>query len=333
MTFGIDVSQAQSGIDYAQAKADGVEFVIVKAGGFNTGSLYVANGYAAHVNGARSQGLAIGHYFLVGRGSPTTQANFYVDHLHGFDPAHDVLALDNEPLNSNATFWTAAQVLEFFTVVQSRTGIPWDRLWLYCPAALTRAHAPWTAITNAGIRIWWAAYGGQPTGHIPDHMPALNGSVARADIHQYSSNVTIAGRIVDANFSNFSVGQLFGGSSSTASSGSTPILEGFLMALSDAEQLELLSLARTIAGYLYKGGDSVTTGKPGTDFDNHSVMGRVNALGDAVFNGGASMQDGGKSISQSLAEIHGQAAPGAGPVDYAAIAKAVNDDAAARLQS
>ncbi|MEY9950766.1 hypothetical protein [Leifsonia sp. EB34] len=76
------------------------------------------------------------------------------------------------------------------------------------------------------------------------------------------------------------------------------------MALSDAEQAELLYLARTIAGYLYAGGTSVASGQPGRDFQPKTAMWRLNNLEEAVFYGGASMEDGGKAISRSLAEIN-----------------------------
>lgn len=58
----------------------------------------------------------------------------------------------------------------------------------------------------------------------------------------------------------------------TASTGATPIPKGFLMALTDAEQSEVLNAVRNLYA--------------------------------ADFQGGPSMKDGGKSISQSLAEIH-----------------------------
>lgn len=76
------------------------------------------------------------------------------------------------------------------------------------------------------------------------------------------------------------------------------------MALSDAEQAELLTLARNIAGYLYAGGSSVASGQPGRDFAPKTAMARLNNLEAAVFYGGTSMEDGGKSISRSLAEIN-----------------------------
>ena len=227
MTLGIDVARYQSGIDYAQARAEGVEFVIVKASGFNTGTLYVAGGYVNHINAARSAGIpGIGHYYVPGRGDPVAQADYFVDNLHGFDSAHDLLALDNEPLDSNRVYWQQGQALAFLAQVQTRTGIPWNRLVLYCPASLTRSQGPWESITNAGIRIWWAAYGQGPTGHTPDHTPALRGKIARWDIHQYSSSVRIAGHTVDGNFTPLSVGDLFGGAAPAPSVPSVPASSG-----------------------------------------------------------------------------------------------------------
>lgn len=218
MTFGIDVSHGQSGINYAHARDEGVEFLIAKAAGFNTGTLYVASGYHAHVDGARAAGLAVGHYYVVGKGNPTTQANHFVDSLYGFDPVHDVLALDNEPLDGNPVFWHQDQVLEFLSVVQARTHIPWSRIWLYAPAGLTRTYGPWDKITDLDVQIWWAAYGGQPTGHTPDHTPALAGKISRWDIHQFSSSVKVAGYTCDANYSPASMADLFGVGSSTPAS-------------------------------------------------------------------------------------------------------------------
>lgn len=81
---------------------------------------------------------------------------------------------------------------------------------------------------------------------------------------------------------------------------------GIFMALTDAQQTELLTLARNIAGYVYAGGSSVASGVPGQDYALKTVMGRLNNLEAAVFTGGTSMLDGQKGISQSLAEIHTQ---------------------------
>lgn len=223
MTFGIDVSGGQVGMDYKQAKDEGVDFVIVKAAGYNTGELYVANGYHENIDAVIKAGIAgKGHYFVVGRGNPIAEADFLVSHLYKFDKAHDVIALDNEPLNANATFWKQADALAFLTEVQKKTGISWDRLWLYAPASLTRANGPWNLITDKPIEVWWSAYGQQPTGHTPDHTPDLQGKIARWDVHQFTDQAAVAGHKVDGNYSKKSVAQLFGGKSSSTTPAPKP---------------------------------------------------------------------------------------------------------------
>lgn len=151
------------------------------------------------------------------------------------------------------------------------------------------------------------------------------GNAAGVHLH---FEVRYRGSIVDPN-------QFFGSSATSGSAtDQTPIkIVSFLMALTDNEQKELLDLTRSIAGYLFKGGESVTAGKPGIDFDVRSVLGRINAIGEATFSGGTSMVDGGKSIAVSLSEINAnvtavaERVPGTGSdIDYAALAKAVNDE-------
>lgn len=76
-----------------------------------------------------------------------------------------------------------------------------------------------------------------------------------------------------------------------------------LMALTDAEQAELLAGVRALVGFVYAGGSTVSTAVAGNGFDPHSLMGRVSALEEAVFSGGSSMPDARRSIGESLAEI------------------------------
>jgi hypothetical protein len=80
----------------------------------------------------------------------------------------------------------------------------------------------------------------------------------------------------------------------------TPINKGLLMALSDAEQAEVLNTVRALAGFLYAGGTDAAAGR----FDSNSVIGRVRSLQEATFYGGPSMKDGGRSMSQSLADVN-----------------------------
>jgi GH25 family lysozyme M1 (1,4-beta-N-acetylmuramidase) len=210
MTFGIDISAYQYGINLAKAKTEGVQFVIVKASGFNTGSYYVADRYHENIDAvinAKIQGK--GHYYIVGKGNVLAQAKYFVDHLYKFNKDHDVLGLDNEPLNSNGTHWDQDDCMTFLTYVHKQTGINTNRLWLYCPAAQTRENGPWNRITDTHVRIWWVAYGNQPSGHTPDHTPALNGKIARWDVHQFTEQARVAGQLVDGNYSKKSVYELF----------------------------------------------------------------------------------------------------------------------------
>ena len=74
------------------------------------------------------------------------------------------------------------------------------------------------------------------------------------------------------------------------------------MALTDAEQAELLAGVRALIGFVYAGGPG-PSGTPGRDYARESLLGRVNSLEEAVFSGGTSMADDQKSIGESLAEI------------------------------
>ena len=61
--FGIDVSRWQGNFDFNQAKAEGVEFVIIKAGGGDDG-LYRDSKYERHYANAKAAGLGVGAYFF-----------------------------------------------------------------------------------------------------------------------------------------------------------------------------------------------------------------------------------------------------------------------------
>lgn len=219
MTFGIDISTAQRGLDLTQAAREGVEFVIVKASGRNAGTAsYVADDYHNNIDRAFAAGLRKGHYFVTGRGSAKEQAEFFVKNLHRYDPDRDILALDNEFFgtgNANSEFWHQEKVMEFWERVwELLPKHPHNRCWQYAPAAATRGGGSWTRVADAGIRIWWAAYGGGPTGKTPDHEPSLQGSVSRWDIHQFTSSSRVAGYTLDGNYSRLSGDELFGGTTS-----------------------------------------------------------------------------------------------------------------------
>ncbi len=62
-SLGIDVSRWQGDIDYEKVKASGVDFVIMRIGGYDDGSHYTDRCYKANIQNARAAGLKIGIYW------------------------------------------------------------------------------------------------------------------------------------------------------------------------------------------------------------------------------------------------------------------------------
>jgi hypothetical protein len=224
MTFGIDIASPQRDIDLGRAKAEGVQFVVVKMGGLNVTPQYVAPYYHRQVDKAVAAGLPKGHYYLIGKGqTPEAQAVFFVNNLYRFDKDRDILALDNEALDANGTRWGDADAARFARRVLQLTGIPANRFWHYAGASDYRATGSWPELAALGVRFWWAAYGSYPTGQTPDHEPALQGSIPRWDVHQFTSASRVAGYSLDGNYSPHSIDTLFGSGSTPAGSDVEPI--------------------------------------------------------------------------------------------------------------
>lgn len=77
--FGIDVSHWQGDFDFAKAKAEGVEFVIIKAGGGDSG-LYRDSKFEKFYAAAKALGLQVGAYYY-GDAKNTTEAEAEADHF------------------------------------------------------------------------------------------------------------------------------------------------------------------------------------------------------------------------------------------------------------
>lgn len=66
VTFGIDVSKYQSGLDWNKIKKSGVSFVIIRIGyrGYGSGTLVLDPLFEQHFTNARNAGLKVGVYFF-----------------------------------------------------------------------------------------------------------------------------------------------------------------------------------------------------------------------------------------------------------------------------
>ena len=74
---GIDISSYQSNIDWVKAKADGVEFAIIRAGYGSTISQKDKE-FENHIKGALSAGVKVGIYwfgYAYNKDTATTEAN------------------------------------------------------------------------------------------------------------------------------------------------------------------------------------------------------------------------------------------------------------------
>lgn len=63
---GIDVSHWNSDVDFEQAKKQGIEFVIIKAGGSDSG-LYADSKFKLNYQNAKQAGLKVGSYYYLGK--------------------------------------------------------------------------------------------------------------------------------------------------------------------------------------------------------------------------------------------------------------------------
>jgi GH25 family lysozyme M1 (1,4-beta-N-acetylmuramidase) len=201
----IDISYSQStNIDFVALRAAGVQGVIMKATGSNTGSQYVDSKYRWFLPRARAAGLKIGHYHFNGYGDPTSDANFFCSNI-GYVPG-DLLALDCESEGS-MPYWGPEKANVFHAQVARRLGIYSDT---YMSSSVTKAQN-WSSTVSMGSGLWVAQYGtnsGTP-GSAPDirYWPSWK-------LWQFTSNAIISGYAgrLDANITQDNIKWAGGGS-------------------------------------------------------------------------------------------------------------------------
>lgn len=272
-----DISKYQGVVSVATfqaARARGYERVILKLGGGDDGR-YEDSCYRANLANARTAGLIVEGYWFNGTTDVTGDAQFAAS-LAGLGMR---IWWDAENEGS-MPHWTPAQVNLAGRTVQAT-----NPCGAYMSSSVT-FEDDWSSCT--WMPLWVANYDA-------DTAPSV-GYWTRAVLWQNTSKGSIPGipGYVDLDVDLISP-------TDTASSGTITEV-GPLMALSDAEQAELLNNTRVLLGYIEKGGASVDSAKPGRDFDPLSIMGRLNTIEEALFVGGTSMKDGGKSVSQTLAD-------------------------------
>lgn len=180
----IDISYSQStAIDFVALRAAGVDTVIMKAGGSNTGSQYVDSKYRWFEPRARAAGMRIGHYWFNGFGAPISDAIFFVNNLYDYRPG-DLLALDCESEGS-MPYWGPSKANPFRDQVQAMTGAQCD---VYMSSSVTHAQNWSSTVPKSGL--WVAQYG--TNNGAPQGSPNIS-YWSTYKLWQYTSNAVISG--------------------------------------------------------------------------------------------------------------------------------------------
>ncbi len=102
---GIDVSEHDGEIDWAQVKAAGVDFAMVRAGyrGYGQGSLNLDNYFLANVSGAYAAGVKVGVYFFsqaITAEEATEEAEYVINSLSSLNVTLSYpIVFDEEPIS------------------------------------------------------------------------------------------------------------------------------------------------------------------------------------------------------------------------------------------
>ena len=170
---GIDVSEHDGEIDWAQVKAAGVDFAMIRLGyrGYGQGSINVDNYFLRNLSGASAAGLKVGVYFFsqaISADEAREEADYVIDSLAATDVALSYpIVFDEEPITDGNVARTdsltasqySANALAFCQQVE-KAG--------YTPMLYGNQHELAKldlAGELAAYDVWYAEYGvKQPTG-------------------------------------------------------------------------------------------------------------------------------------------------------------------------
>ncbi|MGN0362711.1 MAG: glycoside hydrolase family 25 protein [Bilifractor sp.] len=105
--MGIDVSEYQGNIDWAQVKASGIDFAFIRIGtrGYESGSIYEDNLWEQNLKAAETAGLDTGLYFFSGAVNETEaaeEADYILNRLQG-ETLKLGIVLDAETIGSDTS--------------------------------------------------------------------------------------------------------------------------------------------------------------------------------------------------------------------------------------
>ena len=221
-SFGVDISNWQKGINVAQIKREGFDFAICKV---SEGAGYLDPQWRGFRDQAVAAGLHVGGYIFV---NPWDSAQSQVDAYLRNDGAKNVCVLDVEDHRATVSMSLVRDIRDRLKAA----GVRKVGFYTYRPYH-QKMGSP--SLTDFDF-VWVAAYGNNPSGYASVIYPgdradgwAPMGGVIPL-MWQFGSKGSVAGMSIDVNAVRDgvdAVAELFGGE------------DGFLMALTDAQQKEL----------------------------------------------------------------------------------------------
>ena len=197
-TFGIDISAWQKGLNLAQAKAEGIQFAILKAGGNDSSKPYKDSQFETFYKQAKANGIPVGSYYF-GRAFSVDQAkaeaNYFISYLKGKDILHVWYDVEAKMLNQDKN--TLTQIIIAFCETMISAGY-------VCGIYTSLSHFNSKFNDSALLKYphWVACYGTK--------KPTLK-SGALVEIWQFGGSQNfirdphIAGKVCDQNYCYFDI--------------------------------------------------------------------------------------------------------------------------------
>lgn len=103
-TFGIDISAWQKGLNLAQAKAEGIQFAVLKAGGDDSSKPYKDSQFETFYQQCKANGIPVGSYYFgraFSKDDAIKEANLFISYLKGKDILHVWYDVEGKMLNQD----------------------------------------------------------------------------------------------------------------------------------------------------------------------------------------------------------------------------------------
>lgn len=227
--YGIDISNNNGqGIDMNQVRDEGFDFVFCKV---SQGNWFADGTWPAYRDAALAAGLLVAGYHYLEDGDPQGQASWYLNHLA--DDGHCGTMVDFEASSGNqANFWGFVNAVNG---LGRQVNVSYEPRWYW-----QQIGSPDLSQLPGLIQSSYVGGSGYAAALYPgDDSPMWAGfGGAEVQLLQFTDAAQVAGYRVDAN--------AFRGSRSELAALLGQPGGGFLMALSDDEQRELLTKTREI---------------------------------------------------------------------------------------